>query len=171
MSGCGSGKMMSKGGKVAPVKIKKMSNGGNSNPCEKGYHLNEAGICTENMFHSLGSKIGVGVIGSGMVGVATDALVKGIKRFNEKSKAKKAAKVTPPTTTTTEEKRRGGAKYKSGGIAKQTIVAFPGYNARTDTMKKGGATKNSKLAAVAAPKNKVTRRDIITAAKRNAKNK
>jgi hypothetical protein len=30
-------------------------------------------------------------------------------------------------------------KLKSGGIAKQTIVAFPGYNARTDTMKMGGA--------------------------------
>jgi hypothetical protein len=29
-------------------------------------------------------------------------------------------------------------KLKSGGIAKQTIVAFPGYNARTDTMKMGG---------------------------------
>lgn len=61
-------------------------------------------------------------------------------------------------------------KMQKGGIT-QDIVGMPGYNARTDTMKKGGATKNSKLAAIAAPKNKVTRRDIITAAKRNAKNK
>ena len=30
-------------------------------------------------------------------------------------------------------------KLKSGGIAEQKIVAFPGYNARTDTMKMGGS--------------------------------
>jgi hypothetical protein len=30
------------------------------------------------------------------------------------------------------------------------------------TMKKGGATKNAKLAAVAHPKNKITRADVLT---------
>lgn len=38
-------------------------------------------------------------------------------------------------------------------------------------MKKGGATKNAKLAAMAAPKNKITRADIITAIKKKAKKK
>lgn len=34
--------------------------------------------------------------------------------------------------------------------------------------KRAKPTKNKKLAAMAAPKNKVTRRDVITAARRNA---
>jgi len=37
--------------------------------------------------------------------------------------------------------------------------------------KKGGSVKNTKLAAMAAPKTKITRADIITAAKKNAKKK
>jgi hypothetical protein len=57
----------------------------------------------------------------------------------------------------------GGAmkKMKNGG---QTIVGMPGYNATTNpiTMKKGGTTKNAKLAAVAPPKNKITRADVLT---------
>ena len=51
-------------------------------------------------------------------------------------------------------------KMQKGGIT-QDIVGMPGYNARTDTMKKGGAVKNSKLAAVAPPKNKITRADVL----------
>jgi hypothetical protein len=64
----------------------------------------------------------------------------------------------------------GGQKMKTGG---QTIVGMPGYNATTRPMqmKAGGTTKNSKLAAMAAPKNKITRADIITAVKRKAKKK
>lgn len=54
----------------------------------------------------------------------------------------------------------GGQKMQKGGIT-QDIVGMPGYNARTDTMKKGGATKNAKLAAVAPPKNKITRADVL----------
>ena len=41
----------------------------------------------------------------------------------------------------------GGAakKMKKGGIT-QDIVGMPGYNARTDTMKKGGVAKPKKFA-------------------------
>ena len=41
----------------------------------------------------------------------------------------------------------GGAakKMKKGGIT-QDIVGMPGYNARTDTMKKGGVAKSKKFA-------------------------
>jgi hypothetical protein len=57
----------------------------------------------------------------------------------------------------------GGAmkKMKNGG---QTIVGMPGYNATTRPMqmKSGGVTKNAKLAAVAKPKNKITRADVLT---------
>lgn len=54
-------------------------------------------------------------------------------------------------------------KYKDGG----TIVGMPEYgnNPRTYSgaiLKKGGAAKNAKLAAVAPPKNKVTRADVLT---------
>ena len=54
----------------------------------------------------------------------------------------------------------GGQKMKTGG---QTIVGMPGYNATTRPMqmKKGGTTKNGKLAAVAPPKNKITRADVL----------
>jgi hypothetical protein len=37
--------------------------------------------------------------------------------------------------------------------------------------KKGGATKNAKLAALAAPKNKITRADVIAGALKNKKKK
>lgn len=69
--------------------------------------------------------------------------------------------------------KKGGAtkKMAKGGV--QKIVGMPGYNATTNpiTMKKGGATKNAKLAAMASPKDKITRADIITAAKKKARTK
>jgi len=64
----------------------------------------------------------------------------------------------------------GIKKMKTGG---QNIVGMPGYNATTRPMqmKKGGVTKNAKLAALAAPKNKITRADIIAGAKKSARKK
>jgi len=44
-------------------------------------------------------------------------------------------------------------------------------NARPIQFASGGVVKNAKLAALAAPKNKITRADIIVGAKRNAKKK
>jgi len=66
----------------------------------------------------------------------------------------------------------GKVKMKAGGQANMTKT-MPGYNATTQpiTMKKGGATKNAKLAAMAPPKNKVTRADIITAVTKKKKAK
>lgn len=64
----------------------------------------------------------------------------------------------------------GVKKMKTGG---QNIVGMPGYNATTRPMqmKKGGTAKNAKLAAMAPPKNKITRADIITAVKNKARKK
>ena len=47
------------------------------------------------------------------------------------------------------------------------------YNLKSvrKVMKTGGMVKNSKLAALAAPKNKITRADVIVGAKRNARKK
>lgn len=94
--------------------------------------------------------------------------------------------------------KMGCGKMKSGGPVKKVKKMAPGgptgynfgiplnglpmrpTNGNTDisktqfgapTMKKGGATKNAKLAAMAAPKNKITRADIITAIKKKAKKK
>jgi hypothetical protein len=66
----------------------------------------------------------------------------------------------------------GGQKYKAGG-ATQDILGMPIYNATTRPMqmKKGGTTKNAKLAAMAPPKGKITRADIITAIKKKGKAK
>jgi hypothetical protein len=114
MSGCG-GKMMSKGGKVSPVK--KMQNGGALKP--------------------LGAKIGVGTNIAGALGMGIKAISDAVKAKKEKKKAL----TEKNTESVTETKKRGGAKYQKGGIAKQTIVGMPGYNARTDTMKKGGSAK------------------------------
>ena len=70
----------------------------------------------------------------------------------------------------------GKVKMKSGGqtaLSKVGVMyGIPQENLGTSGQygfaKKGGATKNAKLAAMAAPKNKITRADIITAAKKNA---
>jgi hypothetical protein len=64
----------------------------------------------------------------------------------------------------------GGQKMKTGG---QTIVGMPGYNATTRPMqmKKGGATKAVKFAALAPPYNKATAADRIAGAKKNARKK
>ena len=69
-------------------------------------------------------------------------------------------------------------KYAKGGSsnAKMGIYGIPQENIGTSsqympTAKKGGSVKKAKLAALAAPKNKITRADIIVGAKRNAKKK
>jgi hypothetical protein len=150
---------------------KKMKTGGTAKKglCPDGYYWTVQG-CEKKMpghkgpFSSTGSKIGVGIPLAGMIGAGVSAISKAIKNKKAKKKEEAAAKPTEET------KKRGGAKYQRGGIAKQEIVGMPGYNARTDTMKMGGA-KKSKLAAMAAPKGKITRADVITAAKRNARKK
>ena len=73
----------------------------------------------------------------------------------------------------------GGAMNKKKMAKGGSIAAGIPYAAgagQTDgkngMMKKGGTvSKRAKLAALAAPKNKITRADIITGAKRNAKKK
>lgn len=65
-----------------------------------------------------------------------------------------------------------GKNIKAKGMAKKadgkTLKAAGQILGR---MKSGGIVKNAKLAALAAPKNKITRADVIVGAKRNAKKK
>ena len=72
----------------------------------------------------------------------------------------------------------GGAmkkKMAKGGSIAAGIPYAAGAgqtDGKNGMMKKGGTvSKRAKLAALAAPKNKITRADIITGAKRNAKKK
>lgn len=69
-------------------------------------------------------------------------------------------------------------KMAKGGVAPKPFAAGIPYAAgagQTDgkngMMKKGGSVKNAKLAALAAPKNKITRADIIVGAKKRAAKK
>lgn len=76
--------------------------------------------------------------------------------------------------TAVKKMAKGGyAPAQTGGDnTKMGIYGIPNAG-RTDALgfKKGGAVKKAKLAAMAPPKGKITRADIITAAKRNAKKK
>jgi hypothetical protein len=69
----------------------------------------------------------------------------------------------------------GGQKMAKGGTTtKPQIYGIPQTgttNYSAPTMKKGGSIKNAKLAALAAPKNKITRADIIVGAKKRAAKK
>jgi hypothetical protein len=68
-------------------------------------------------------------------------------------------------------------KYAKGGSnTKIGIYGIPQENVGTSsqympTAKKGGSVKKAKLAALAAPKNKITRADIIVGAKKKAAKK
>jgi hypothetical protein len=71
-----------------------------------------------------------------------------------------------------------GRMLKEGGsaslpVCRGGLVRMPdgSCGTREKTFKKGGAIKNAKLAALAAPKNKITRADIIAGAKKNAAKK
>jgi hypothetical protein len=79
----------------------------------------------------------------------------------------------------TKKMQKGGSNVKMGiyGIPQENIGTSSQFQptakkgGAVKKMAKGGVTKNAKLAAIAAPKNKITRADIITGAKRNAKKK
>ena len=68
-------------------------------------------------------------------------------------------------------------KMAKGGSTKLAAAGIPYRSGAGQTdgkngmMKKGGTVKNAKLAALAPPKNKITRADVIAGAKKNARKK
>jgi hypothetical protein len=86
----------------------------------------------------------------------------GTKKYQPGGPVYEGASQRVPTKSTTPNKFNTpvgtGTFVKSGGAIKSSY-------------KKGGATKNAKLAAMAAPKNKITRADIITAVTKKKKSK
>jgi len=63
----------------------------------------------------------------------------------------------------------GGASTSMAGIP--NAAGAGQTDGKNGMMKKGGMVKNAKLAALAAPKNKITRADIITGAKMKMRKK
>ena len=162
--GCGK---MSEGGKVAT--IKKMKLGGTTDStkgsCPDGQYWSVQG-CIDKMpghkgpFSSTSSKIGAGTLIGGLLTSAGAKIGQKIKAKQANKKAAEEAANTPVAKFTKSLNNKLITK-KMGG---QTIVGMPIYNATTRPMqmKSGGATKNAKLAAVAPPRNKVTRADVLT---------
>jgi hypothetical protein len=88
----------------------------------------------KNMFGSPSAKAGLGMLGAGFGAIGT-AIGLGKRKAN---KEKKAAENTPEARFTKK------------------------MDETLKTQKRGGVIKNSKLAAVAKPKNKITRADVLT---------
>lgn len=173
--GCGK---MSEGGKVAT--IKKMKTGGNTaDPCFPLCLVDgKCKRCTSTRIGDALVKAGATIFGAKL---GKDILKKRNSKKNQTAKTEAAQE-------TVQEKRIGGAtkkKYATGGNTggyakpqmggdntKMGIYGVPNAG-RTDALgfKKGGSVKKAKLAAMAPPKGKITRADIITAAKRNARKK
>ena len=90
--------------------------------------------------------------------------------INDRTKSAIKKIENSPSNTTVGEKLK--KKYNSVvDKANTNTTKGPILKPSTSTMKKGGMVKNAKLAALAAPKNKITRADVIVGAKRNAKKK
>jgi hypothetical protein len=90
--------------------------------------------------------------------------------INDRTKSAIKKLDNAPSNTTVGEKLK--KKYNSVvDKANTNTTKGPILKPSTSTMKKGGMVKNAKLAALAAPKNKITRADVIVGAKRNAKKK
>ena len=83
--------------------------------------------------------------------------------------ARKVKTVVDKAGNTVSEKEKN-ISVKAADRKIKRVINNVGRNANdTYSYKKGGAVKNAKLAAIAAPKNKITRADIITAAKKNVR--
>lgn len=187
--GCG-GKMKN-GGKVATIKKMKL---GGAKPCGPMLCPDGNGSCINC---PSGKKAGVIItaIVSGMANAlggkkrqaneaakkaaeeaANTPVAKFTKKLDETLKTKKMGGVTKKkyarggTTGGYAPAQKGGDNTKNGiyGMSQQNMGTSSQY---TPVAKKGGAVKKAKLAAMAPPKGKITRADIITAAKRNAKKK
>jgi hypothetical protein len=85
--------------------------------------------------------------------------------------ARKVKTVVDKAGNTVSEKEKN-ISVKAADRKIKRVINNVGRNANdTYSYKKGGAVKNAKLAALAAPKNKITRADVIVGAKRNARKK
>lgn len=179
--GCG-GKMK-EGGKVTTMKKMKLGGTSSSNkPCGPGLCRDGQGSCVKCPSAKL-----AGVITTGISSLFANAIGDKMRKNNTAKKKMSTAKTEAAQETVQKQKMGGVTKKKyamggnTGGYAKAQmggdnvkngIYGVPNAG-RTDALgfKKGGAVKKAKLAAMAPPKGKITRADIITAAKRNAKKK
>jgi len=123
------GRILKKGGAT-----KKMKSESSSNSCPKGYHW-DGSLCRENMFNSLGSKLGVGTILAGAVGT-------GVKAISDKMKANKAKKEEEKKKDTATTKAKFGVSVGVKASCKQGMVRGADGNCVMSRPKfqKGGST-------------------------------
>ena len=149
----------------------KMQKGGTKPPCPPGYHM-EGSDCVKDQkaFDSLGAKLG-------FFGPLTGALGLGAKILIDRNKNKiprlkeREANLVSRGKKAVDEGREKKANRLLGRAAKveNRIITLEEKKAKS-SYKKGGATKNTKLAAVATPKNKITRADVLTRILKKKKN-
>jgi len=154
--------------------MNKMKNGG-TKPCPPTLCPDGNGSCV-----NCSSVKKAGMVITGIVSGMANAI--GNKKRKENEEVKGIVKGLVKDSKKTKVMKKGGlVKKQMGGYAKPQmggdntkmgIYGVPNAG-RTDALgfKKGGSVKKAKLAAMAPPKGKITRADIITAAKRNARKK
>ena len=151
--------------------IKKYAKGGTKPPCPPGYHM-EGSDCVKDQkaFDSTGAKLG-------FFGALTGALGLGAKIAVDSQRERNKNKIPRLKERETNLVSRGNKAVDEGRDKKAnrllgraakvenriiTLEEKKAARGAKSSYKKGGATKNTKLAAVAAPKNKITRADVLT---------
>ena len=155
-----------------PIQMKK---GGTKPPCPPGYHM-EGSDCVKDQkaFDSTGAKLGFFGALTGALGLGAKIAVDSQRERNKNKIPRlkeKEADLVSRGNKAVDEGREKRANRLLGRAAKveNRIITLEEKKAKS-SYKKGGATKNTKLAAVAAPKNKITRADVLTRILKKKKN-
>jgi len=197
MSCGGSMKKMAKGGQTivgmpgynATTRPMQMKKGGTKPPCPPGYHM-EGGDCVKDpkAFDSTGAKVGFFGALTGALGLGAKIAVDS-QRERNKNKInrlkEREAKLVSRGYKAVDEGREKKADRILGRAARveNRIINLeekkaakikkmaPNLSPAKPVMKRGGATKATKFAALAPPYNKATAADRIAGAKKNARKK
>ena len=177
------GKCMSCGGKMkkggqtivgmpgynATTRPMQMKKGGTKKDCPPGY-IWDGSSCVKGPFHSLGAKLGffgslAGGLGLGAK-IAVDSQRERNKNKIPRLKEREANLVSRGNKAVDEGRdKKANRLLKRAAKVENRIINLEEKKAASgakSSYKKGGATKNTKLAAVADPKNKITRADVLT---------
>jgi hypothetical protein len=155
--------------------IKKYAKGGTKPPCPPGYHM-EGSDCVKDQkaFDSTGAKLGFFGALTGALGLGAKIAVDSQRERNKNKIPRLKERETNLVSRgnkAADEGRDKKANRLLGRAAKveNRIITLEEKKAKS-SYKKGGTTKNTKLAAVAAPKNKITRADVLTRILKKKKN-
>ena len=188
---CGGSMKMKTGGQTivgmpgynATTRPMQMKKGGAKPPCPPGYHM-EGSDCVKDhkAFDSTGAKVGffgalTGALGLGAK-IAVDSQRERNKNKIKRLKERETNLVSRGNKAVDEgrDKRADrllgrAAKVENRIITLEEKKAAKIKNMGKPVMKRGGATKETKFAALAPPYNKATAADRIAGAKKNARKK